>query len=94
MPKPAATKINSGTVLLGFFAVLVGLAGTYTVRVAMAEPPEVELPPPPPPPPKPKPVRITIPLASRDLVAGTTISMDDIAIYRMTREEIKETIKA
>lgn len=84
-------QINSGTILLGFFAVMVGLGGTYAVRTAMTDPPAVVAPPPPPPP---KPERIAIPLASRDILPGMEINLDDIALYRMTQEEIDKSIDA
>ncbi|MCA9135252.1 MAG: Flp pilus assembly protein CpaB [Planctomycetales bacterium] len=93
MSNEPASKINSGTILIAFFAILIGLAGVYTVRIAMAQTPPAE-PPTPPPPPAEKPARITVPLASRDIPAGTKISLDDIALYRMTRQEISETIEA
>ncbi|TWU06075.1 Flp pilus assembly protein CpaB [Stieleria varia] len=90
MKSTSTSKINSGTILLGFFAILVGLIGTYTVRLALAAPPVVQQEPPPPPKP---PARTTVPLASRDIAAGTTITLDDIALYRLTQDEIKESIK-
>ncbi len=96
MKQDNANKINSGTILLVFVAILAGLVGTYTVRQAMASTPVPEpvVPPPPPPaPPKPE-VKMTVPLASRDIPSGTEITLDDIALYRLTRDEIKESVKA
>ena len=79
---------NSGTLLLGFVAVLVGLTATYFVRQQWATPAAPMSAPSPAPPA----AKITIPLASRDLPAGTTITLDDVALYRMTRQEIEEKI--
>lgn len=82
-------QLNSQTILLGFFAVVIGLAGTYAVRVSMAKEPAVVQQPPPRKPP----ALLTVPLASRDIPAGSEISLDDIALYRMTKDEIKKTVK-
>ena len=82
-------QLNSQTILLGFFAVIIGLAGTYAVRVSMAKEPTVVQQPPPRKPP----ALLTVPLASRDIPAGSEISLDDIALYRMTKDEIKKTVK-
>ncbi len=84
-------KLDSSTIMLGFIAILFGLAGTYALRQYLQEeppPPVVEAPAPRPP------QKVTVPLASRDIQAGTKISMDDVALYKMTREEMKKTIKA
>jgi len=71
-------KFDSTTILLGFIAILFGLAGTYVLRQYLRQPPPpaVAVPAPPRPPQK-----ITIPLASQ-------------ALFRMTREEVKNSIKA
>jgi Flp pilus assembly protein CpaB len=91
MKNETTSKINSSTILLGFVAIVVGLVGTYTVRIALAAAPTVQQEPPPAPKP---PARMTVPLASRDIAVGTEITLDDIALYRMTAQEIKETIRA
>ncbi|OYP37701.1 Flp pilus assembly protein CpaB [Rhodopirellula sp. MGV] len=94
MKATAPRKANSGTILIGVFAVTIGLAGTYVMRIALQKDPPVvvvEQPEPEPEPP-PKPVRVTVPLASRDIKAGTEITLDDVAIYRLTKEEIKESV--
>lgn len=41
----------------------------------------------------PVPRKIVVPLASRTIQPGTQISLDDIALYRMTRDEIRKSIK-
>ena len=74
--------------MLAFFAILFGLAGTYVLRVYRREPPAVVAPPPP----EKKIVRITVPLASRDIASGTQITLDDVALYKMTREEMMQVM--
>ncbi|WP_149499796.1 Flp pilus assembly protein CpaB [Roseiconus lacunae] len=91
LPSNGPSNINSGTLLIGMFAVTVGLAGTYVLRVALRqEPPPVvaEQPEPEPEPPK----RITVPLASRDIPVGTELTLDDVALYRLTQTEIETLI--
>ncbi|MCC9602746.1 Flp pilus assembly protein CpaB [Stieleria sp. JC731] len=91
MKPNAQSKVNSGTILIGMFAVTVGLAGTYVLRTVLKkEPPVVvaEKPEPPPAPPK----RITVPLASRDIPTGTEITLDDVALYQLTEAEIEKLI--
>ncbi|QDT12344.1 Flp pilus assembly protein CpaB [Planctomycetes bacterium K23_9] len=91
MKNETTSKINSSTILLGFVAIVVGLVGTYTVRIALASAPAVQQEPQAAEKP---PTRMTVPLASRDIPVGTEITLDDIALYRMTSQEIKETIDA
>ena len=79
--------------MLAFFAVLFGLAGTYALRNSFKQEPVViqeEAPEPPPA----APVMITVPMASRDIPSGTQIVMDDVALFRMTREDVKKHIPA
>ncbi|MCA9264603.1 MAG: Flp pilus assembly protein CpaB [Planctomycetales bacterium] len=88
----ANSQLNSGTILLAFVAMMAGLGGTYAIRTYTRQPqPTAEAPKAPP---AEKPVKITVPLASRDIPAGTEISLDDVALYRMTREEINQQIPA
>jgi Flp pilus assembly protein CpaB len=81
-----ATVLSSGTVLLGFAAVLTGLGGTYAVRMITNKPLPAEKPVPQALSPK----LVTVPLASRDIAAGTTLTIDDVALYKMSPEEVKE----
>ena len=83
------SKINSSTIMLGFVAILFGLAGTYTLRQYLKQPPPPVIAPPVVQPPR----KITVPLASRDIKPGAQISLDDIALYRLTRDEISKSIK-
>lgn len=83
-------KLDSSTIMLGFIAILFGLGGTYALRQYLQQepPPVAEAPAPPRPPQK-----LTVPLASRNIRPGTKITLDDVALYKMTREEIKKTLK-
>lgn len=77
------SRLSSGTLLLGIIAVLFGLFGAYAVRQYLREaPPEVaEVP---------APEKVTVPVASMPLVAGREIKMGDIAILKLTKQQMKE----
>ncbi len=73
-------KLSSGTLVLGVFAVLFGLVGAYAAKQHLAEKPMVE------------PAaegRISVPMAAMDLPAGRTISMGDVIVRELTREQIR-----
>ena len=83
------SKVNSGTILLAFLAVLFGLGGTYLLRKSMNRTPA----------PRVEQVvrgatrpnsKITVPMTSRVLEAGHRVSLDDIALVRLTREDMKK----
>lgn len=78
------TKINSGTILLGFLAVLFGLIGTWAIREYSRKPSA----------PEPQPVaespRVLVPMASRTMEDGHRIKVDDVALVKMTRKQLKE----
>ena len=82
------SKINTGTIALLFLAILFGLSGTYALRVAMQG---QEAPAPATPTPRPV-AKLTVPMASRDIKAGTTLIMDDIALFTMTREQVRKRV--
>lgn len=84
------SRLNSGTIMLAFVAIMVGLSATYAFRVYSRETVAIEQPPPK----RKKPVLTTVPLASRDIPAGTAILLDDVALYKMTAEEIKARLKS
>ena len=73
-------RISSGTILLLFLAILFGLFGVFSVRRALR--------------PQPREARVarqtTVPLAGRDLEAGREVTMGDVALVRMTREQMKK----
>ncbi len=76
-------KLSPGTLLLGIVAVLFGLLGAYVVRLELLPKPVAEVPEADPP------GTQLVPMASSDLVAGRVITLGDIAVTKMTREQIK-----
>ncbi len=77
------SRLSPGTLLLGIFAVLFGLVGAYAARQYLQQTP-----------PEDAPVetvrRQIVPLASADLAPGRTITMGDVMLVRMTRDEIRK----
>jgi len=81
------SRIDSGTILIAFFAILFGLVGAFILRKSL-QPKEqgqvveakVER----------RPAKLKVPLASRNLKAGTQITLDDVALFSLTRDEMKE----
>ena len=75
-------KANSASILLAFMATLFGLAGVYAFRKltrprSLSETSvQAEL--------------ITVPMASRDLGAGRTVTLADVALMRMTKAQLKK----
>ena len=75
------SKLSPGTLLLGIMAVLFGLLGAYVVRLqmrptAVAAQQEVQT--------------VVVPRASTDLKAGRKLTLSDIAVYRMTPQEMQQ----
>lgn len=77
-------KVNSGTILVGFFAILCGLVGVHLYRNAIKPKPVVQQPQPKA---KPAPAKSVVPMVSRNLTSGQRITMDDIALVRLTAEQ-------
>ena len=78
------SHISAGTIIVGIFAVLFGLVSAYAVQMHLrpdpapeARPAETSVPP------------NVVPLASIDLSAGRPLTLGDIMLVRMTREELK-----
>jgi pilus assembly protein CpaB len=76
-------RITPGTIVVGIFAVLFGLVGTYGVKQYLkpVEQPQAARPPAP----------IRLPFASADLEPGKTIKLGDIKILSMTADEAART---
>lgn len=75
------SRISPGTMTLGIFAVLFALAGAYAFREYM----EQEAPPPP------RAEEPTLfPLAAADLKAGKTITLGDIALVPLRRDDFQK----
>lgn len=73
-------RISTGTMTVGIFAVLFGLAGAYALRAALTGP--APLPPA-------APRTVPVPLASVGIPAGRQITMADLAMVPMTGEDMK-----
>lgn len=72
------SKISPGTILLAFLAVLCGLLGVF-----------IALRPEPPRPQQAAPQAITVPVASSELTPGRRLTLGDIAILKLTPEQMK-----
>ncbi|MBL9082397.1 MAG: Flp pilus assembly protein CpaB [Planctomycetales bacterium] len=73
-------RISTGTMTVGIFALLFGLAGAYALRAALT-PAAVE------PPAAPR--TVPVPLASVTIPAGRQIALSDLALVPMTAEDMK-----
>ena len=73
-------RISTGTMTVGIFAVLFGLAGAYALRAALT-PPAAE------PPPAPR--SVPVPLAGIDIPAGRQIAIADMVLVPITQEDMK-----
>ena len=80
-------KINSGTILIAFFAILAGMVGAYAYRQLNRPQPVVEVAPPPP---APRERSMVVPMVSRTLEPGQEISKDDVALVRLTTTQLDE----
>ena len=71
-------KVSAGTVFLAFIAVLFGLLGVYAVR-KIVQPRALA---------KEAPQRLVVPLASRNLKPGRVVTLSDVALVRLSREQM------
>ncbi|MFT5528310.1 MAG: pilus assembly protein CpaB [Pirellulaceae bacterium] len=78
-------RFSAGTLLLGIVAVMFGLLGAYIVRREMHKPKVVTETAP-----VEAPQTYVVPMASTDLEEGRQITLSDIAIYRMSGDELKK----
>lgn len=76
-------KANSASILLAFMAILFGLAGVYAFRKLTRPRSAVSSN-------SIEPRQITVPLASRDLRAGRTVTLADVALVRLTKAQMKK----
>lgn len=76
-------KLSPATLLLGIFAVLFGLLGAYAVKqhLQREQPEQAEAEPA---------AKLSVPLASAELVAGRTLTAGDVMLKKMTHAEIKK----
>lgn len=76
-------KISPGTMTAAIFAILLGLGAAYTVRQFMHKQPGPPILAEDPV----KPKNVIIPIASRDLIPGQTLSLDDISILHVSPKD-------
>lgn len=74
-------RLSPGTLILGIFAILLGLVGAYAVKNAMKAEPEAVVTP------QPKERAWKVPVAVMDLPAGRTIAESDFAVLSLTEKE-------
>ena len=79
------SRISPATTILLIFAVLFGLVGAYAVRRYTAKPPVAAGPPPA------AVQRQVVPVAAAGLKPGRKITMGDIALLRMTPEDLAKS---
>jgi len=79
------SRISPATTILLIFAVLFGLVGAYAVRRYTAKPLVAAAPPPPPV------QRQVVPIAASGLKAGRTITIGDIALLRLTPDDLAKS---
>ncbi|WP_417390769.1 Flp pilus assembly protein CpaB [Gimesia sp.] len=80
-------KISPGTMTAAIFAILLGLGAAYTVRQYLHEKPKpfvlAEDPPA-------GPQKMVLPIASRDLVPGQKLTLDDISLLQISPELLQK----
>ena len=79
------SRISPGTLLLAMVAIAAGLLGAYIVKQNLERQEVVEVAPE-----APEVQTLVVPLSSTSLTAGREISLGDIAIYRLTRDQMVE----
>lgn len=75
------TRLSPGTIIVVIFAILFGLVGAYSVK-AYLQPEPVEV--------AEAPTAVVVPLASIDLEPGRPLTMSDVMLVRLTREQISK----
>ncbi len=79
------TRVSSGTLTVVLFAIIAGLAGAFIVRQRL------ETPPPAPPTIAASPDDVIVPVASVDLKPGQMLTINDIAMVRMSPENFAKS---
>ncbi len=80
------TRVSSGTLTVIVFAIIAGLAGAYVVRQRLYQPPPAlpELT-------AAEADSIIIPVAAVDLVPGQMLTLNDVAILRLSPEKFAKS---
>jgi Flp pilus assembly protein CpaB len=79
-------KISPGTMTAAIFAILLGLAGAYTVRQYLHEKPTIEEVAE-----QQRARQVIVPIAARDIQPGETLTINDIVIRSFSPEEFPNT---
>lgn len=80
-------KISPGTMTAAIFAILLGLGAAYTVRQFLhKQPGPIALAEDPPP----RASKAFVPIASRDLLPGQTLTLDDISILKLPPDQVEK----
>jgi len=83
------SRISPATMTAFIFAILVGLAGAYSVRMYLSNvEPVVEQEEPP------APQMVFVPVAAREMTVGQSVSISDIVVQKYTQEEFEKSIYA
>ncbi len=78
-------RLSPGTLVVGIFALLFGLAGAYAVKQYLQPVPQEQ-----PVAEAPAPETIIVPMAGDDLQTGRPLRISDIILLQMTREQMRE----
>ena len=82
------SRISPATMTALIFAILIGLAGAYSVRVYLADvAPDVT----PESAPQAAPTMVYVPVAAREMELGQVVSINDIIVNKFTQEEFKKS---
>lgn len=79
-------RISPGTMTAAVFAILIGLAGAYSVRQYLEQPPVAEEQAE-----QDEPSAVRVPLAGNDLMAGRKLTINDVIVIRMSPEKYEKS---
>jgi pilus assembly protein CpaB len=78
-------RISPGTMTAAIFAILIGLAGAYTVRQYLKQVPPVAQTE------QTEPESVLVPVAGIDLIGGRNVTLADIVIVKLSRDELAKS---
>lgn len=85
------SRISPATMTAVIFAILIGLAGAYSVRMYLADVAPIEEPAEEP---EAAPSMVYVPVAAREMELGQVVSINDIVVNKFTQEEFQESAYA